>query len=316
MENHADIREKIIIDTDIGDDIDDALAIAFALNSPEVEVVGLTTVFGDTGARARIAASLLRTAGRTGIPVYAGCMQPINGPVHPCGAPCQYIADAMDRIEIPGKHAVDYLIETVMGAEEPVTVLAIGPLTNLAAALLKEPRLRQKLNRIVIMGGAYYFHFIEWNIHCDPEAANIVFRSGIPMTAVGLDVTKRCLMNAEQLARLERAETPLARLLWRLIRQWQRDTGRTYPILHDALAAYGVFGETHLRFEREAVAVEMAGKHTRGMTFNLTDRDREEQLVQAAVRAAEGSAVMAAADVDSEAFIALFLDRLLKGAEA
>lgn len=102
-----------------------------------------------------------------------------------------------------------------------MTLLAIGPLTNIAVALLKEPRIREKLERIVIMGEAYYFHFAEWNVLCDPEAANIVFQSGVPITAIGMDVTKRCLMNAEHLARLERRKhIPLIGLLLRCIEQW------------------------------------------------------------------------------------------------
>ncbi|MBW7462090.1 nucleoside hydrolase, partial [Paenibacillus sepulcri] len=126
--------------------------------------------------------------------------------------------------------------------------------TNVAVALLREPGLREKLLRIVMMGGAYYFHFVEWNVYCDPEAADIVFRSGTPITAVGLDVTKRCLMSHSQLDRLSPGDTPVTRLLLGLIDRWQADTGRKCPILHDALAVYGAINGGLLGFEREAVS--------------------------------------------------------------
>jgi purine nucleosidase len=303
----------LIIDTDIGDDIDDAIAISFALRCPELNIVGITTVFGNTNARAKITSSLLRTAGHPEIPVYAGCGKPVHEPKDLEAIPCQYIAQEMNEFVVPSTHAVDFIIERVMNSHERISILAIGPLTNLAVALLKEPRLKEKLERIVIMGGAYYFHFIEWNIKCDPEAARIVFESGISITAVGLDVTKGCLMNTEQLNRLKHDASPLAQWLWQLIRKWRQDTGRTLPILHDALAVYGVFGNEYLRFEREAVAVELAGTYTRGLTFNLTDRDREEQLVNAAQTVASYSLVRTAKDVDSASFIEFFLERLLAG---
>ncbi|QGQ98166.1 nucleoside hydrolase [Paenibacillus psychroresistens] len=306
-------RENIIIDTDIGDDIDDALALAFALHSPEIHILGVTTVLGNTQARARIAVNLLQTAGFGQIPVYAGCGQPMNQPVDETIIPCQYSEETMGTLEISSVHAVDYLIDCIMNAPEAVTLVTIGPLTNVAVALLKEPRLKQKLKRIVMMGGAYYFHYVEWNIYCDPEAANIVFQSGIPIDAVGLDVTKQCLMNGEQLERLKtELNSPLIRLLWQLIEQWQiNNKGRKYPILHDALAVYGIFGRELLQFEREAVSIELAGTATRGLTFNRTDRNREDQLIAGAEMQAERSVIQVAKAVDSQSFIDFFLNRLL-----
>jgi purine nucleosidase len=307
------IRENIIIDTDIGDDIDDALALAFALNCPEVNILGVTTVFGNTKARARIAAKLLDTAGFKQIPVYAGCGQPLNQPIDETNLPCQYIEETMGGIALNPVHAVDFIIDRVMHADDSVTLVTIGPLTNVAVALLKEPRLKQKLNKIVMMGGAYYFHYVEWNIQCDPEAAHIVFQSNIPVMAVGLDVTKQCLMNADQLKRLESEKSsPLVRLLWQLIRQWQIESkDRILPILHDALAVYGILGGELLQFQREAVYVELTGTVTRGLTFNLTDRNREDQLVRGAEELASRSVIQVAKEVKSEAFIDFFQERLL-----
>ncbi|SEB48843.1 purine nucleosidase/pyrimidine-specific ribonucleoside hydrolase [Paenibacillus sp. GP183] len=306
-------RENIIIDTDIGDDIDDALALAFALNCPEVNILGVTTVFGNTKAKAKIATNLLDTAGFKQIPVYAGCGQPLNQPIDETKLPCQYIKETMGEIDLNPVNAVDFIIDSVMHSDDSLTLVTIGPLTNVAVALLKEPQLKQKLNKIVMMGGSYYFHYVEWNIQCDPEAAHIVFQSNIPVKAIGLDVTKQCLMNADQLKRLESEKaSPLVRLLWQLIRQWQIETkDRILPILHDALAVYGIFGGDLLRFEREAVYVELTGTVTRGLTFNRTDRNREDQLVRGAEELASRSVIQVAKEVKSEAFIDFFLERLL-----
>ncbi|MDB4867733.1 MAG: Purine nucleosidase/pyrimidine-specific ribonucleoside hydrolase [Cohnella sp.] len=304
-------RIPVIIDTDIGDDIDDALAIAFALGCPELELLGVTTVLGNTAARARIAARLLQEAYAGSIPVHAGCGQPIRQSADTFKVPCQYLPGEMDELPVADLHAVDFIIETALRSPEPITLLTIGPLTNAAVALLREPRLREKLRRIVMMGGAYYFHYVEWNVYCDPEAADIVFRSGTPITAVGLDVTKRCLMSHTQLDRLSRGNTPVTRLLLGLIGMWQADTGRRCPILHDALAVYGAINGGLLGFEREAVSVELSGARTRGLTFNLTDRDREEQLVTAALEMAGRSVVEVANRVEAELFVELFLDRVL-----
>lgn len=305
-------KTPVILDTDIGDDIDDALALVFALRCEEIRLLGVTTVMGHTKEKAQMASSLLQAAGFPDIPVFAGCSEQLGQENRGMQFPCQYVEEIMRQIPVNREHAVDFMIRTAMNAEEEITLLAIGPLTNIAVALMKEPELKKRIKRIVLMGGAYYFHFVEWNIYCDPEAANIVFQSGIPLTAVGLDVTKKCVMTDEHLERLQSGTgDPVIGLLWKLIAQWQAKTGRRYPILHDALAVYAVFGQAYLQLEKEAVSVELSGRFTRGMTFNRTDRNREEQLVQQACGEAEQSVIHVARQVDQEAFLSFFLDRLL-----
>jgi purine nucleosidase/pyrimidine-specific ribonucleoside hydrolase len=304
---------KVIIDTDIGDDIDDAYAIAYALRCPELEIVGITTVLGNAGAKARIAAHLLREAGMRGIPVHAGCGLPLLQPAEPDRLPNQYIPEEMADLPIASAHAVDFIIETAMNAPGEIELLAIGPLTNVAMALRKEPSIASRIKRIVIMGGSYYFHFVEWNVYCDPEAADIVFRSGVPLDAVGMDVTRHCLMSEAQWNRMESgADRREVAMLLRLTERWRSGTGRKRPILHDALAVYGLHGGDGLRFEREAIQVELEGAATRGMTFNRTDRNREEQLVSSAGALAAESRVRVAIEADAARFIDSFLDRLLQ----
>ncbi|KKB80037.1 nucleoside hydrolase [Devosia soli] len=192
---------KIIIDTDPGQD--DAVAILLALASPEdFEVLGIVAVAGNVGLHhnATNARKIVELAGRPDIPVYAGCSRPmrrtlvtaehvhgdtgLNGPDLP--AP---------KIELQPQHGVDYIIETLMQAEpKTITLCTLGPLTNIGMALVKEPGIAERVAEIVLMGGAYFevgniTPAAEFNIYVDPDAADIVFRSGVKLTVLPLDVT-------------------------------------------------------------------------------------------------------------------------------
>lgn len=192
---------KIIIDTDPGQD--DAVAILLALASPEdFEVVGVVAVAGNVGLHhnATNARKIVELAGRPDVPVYAGCSRPmrrtlvtaehvhgdtgLNGPDLP--AP---------TIELQPQHGVDYLIDAIMSAEpKSITLCTLGPLTNIAMAIVKEPRIAERVAELVMMGGAYFevgniTPAAEFNIYVDPDAADIVFKSGIKLTVLPLDVT-------------------------------------------------------------------------------------------------------------------------------
>jgi purine nucleosidase len=192
---------KIIIDTDPGQD--DAVAILLALASPdELEVLGIVAVAGNVGLQQNAinALKVVELSGRTDIPVYAGCARPLsrqlvtaehvhgdtglNGPDLP--AP---------QIPLQSQHGVDFIIETLMNAEpRTVTLCTLGPLTNIAMALIKEPAIAERIEEIVMMGGAYFevgniTPAAEFNIYVDPEAADVVLRSGAPITIQPLDVT-------------------------------------------------------------------------------------------------------------------------------
>lgn len=192
---------KIIIDTDPGQD--DAVAILLALASPEdFEVVGVVAVAGNVGLHhnATNARKIVELAGRPDVPVYAGCSRPmrrtlvtaehvhgdtgLNGPDLP-----------PPTIELQPEHGVDYLIDAIMSAEpKSITLCTLGPLTNIAMAIVKEPRIAERVAELVMMGGAYFevgniTPAAEFNIYVDPDAADIVFKSGIKLTVLPLDVT-------------------------------------------------------------------------------------------------------------------------------
>ncbi|AXT25822.1 nucleoside hydrolase [Ruegeria sp. AD91A] len=197
---------KIIIDTDPGQD--DAVAILLALASPEeIEILGITAVAGNvplelTAKNARIVCEL---AGRTDVPVYAGCDRPLNRPLvtaeHVHGKTGLDGPDLPDpQMPLAEGHAVDFIIDTLR-AHEPgtVTLCPLGPLTNIATAFSKAPDIVDRVQEIVLMGGAYFevgniTPTAEFNIHVDPEAADIVFKSGRPIVVMSLDVTHKALV--------------------------------------------------------------------------------------------------------------------------
>lgn len=298
----SEMKEKIIIDTDIGDDIDDALAISLAVNSPEIDLVGVTTVFKNTAARARLAKKVLEMLGRAETPVYMGCAQPLINKVDDKEIPNQYSED-MDGIEVnTDMDAVDYIIEIVMKSDGDISIVPIGPLTNIALAIIKKPEIKNKIKSIVMMGGAYYFPYNEYNIECDPEAARIVFESGIQIKAVGLDVTLKCQLTQQDVERIEHPHNEITQFLSDLIGRWTK-INDYLPILHDPLAICAVFDKELLEFNEERIVIETKGEFTRGATFNQTSYrwGRTDAI---------NSNIWTAKNVNHEKFTKLFMDRV------
>jgi purine nucleosidase len=222
-------RRPIIIDTDPGQD--DAVAILFALGaSDRLDVRAITTVAGNvplslTAKNARI---VLGWANRTDIPVYAGCPRPlvrepvtaehVHGETGLNGVPLEE-----PKVELANGHAVDFLIKALRNAwPASITLCLLGPMTNLAAALVQDPDIRRGIKEVVLMGGGYHVRGnvtpnAEFNVYADPEAAAVVFGSGIPLVVLPLDVTHQVLSTKERIARLEnlgnRAGTLIAAIL-------------------------------------------------------------------------------------------------------
>ena len=195
------MSRKIIIDTDPGQD--DAVAILLALASPEeLDVLGIVAVAGNVGLaqNAINARKVVELSGRTDIPVYAGCSRPMRRHLvtaeHVHGETGLNGPDLPDpTIPLQAQHGVDYIIETLMNAEpKTITLCTLGPLTNIAMALVKQPAIAERIQEIVMMGGAYFevgniTPAAEFNIYVDPEAADVVMRCGAPITVLSLDVT-------------------------------------------------------------------------------------------------------------------------------
>jgi len=276
------IPHRVILDTDIGTDVDDILALGVLLGSPEVRIEGVTTVYGNVNLRSRMVLRTLALAGRNDIPVHAGIGKPMLGldPIYWPGHEGIGLIDASDYSPIPDTpHAVDFLIQHVMDNPGEITLLAVGPLTNVAIACIREPRFAQTLKRLVIMGGKINtapgnWGVAEHNITCDPEAAHVVFASGAPIELVPLDVTLRATITQSGVNALRGRGTPFHDALADQIARYpgfvQRG-GKTF--LHDPLAAMAIFRPELLTWVPLNIQVELKGSLTRAMTVAHTVTD-------------------------------------------
>ena len=265
--------QKIILDTDIGDDIDDALALAFAVMSGKIDLLGVTTVFRNAAQRAELACCLLETLGRTDIPVYTGIGKTLLQSIpdweqvaaghHP--GQMEVLKKQEVSIQPQSQHAVDFIIETVMASDGDITLVPIGPFTNIAAAFTLEPRLAQKTT-VCMMGGATDRLRPEWNALCDPEATRIVFGTGVPITMVGLDVTTKCVMRYEQVKAIGSVGRPINRICYELIHLWGGDNPAPRPTLHDPLAIATLIDPTVCETREVRIEVETRADHLRGTT--------------------------------------------------
>ena len=308
---------KIIIDTDPGQD--DAVAILLALASPEeIEILGIVAVAGNvplplTAKNARIVCELAR---HPEVRVFAGCDRPmtrdlvtaeyvhgktgLDGPVLP--EPAMPLQDG---------HGVDFIVDTLR--REPagsVTLCPLGPLTNVATAFERAPDIVARVREIVLMGGAYFevgnvTPAAEFNIYVDPEAAEIVFRSGVPLTVMPLDVTHKALTTAPHIQGFRDMGTPVGDAVAAWTDFFERFDKEKYHApgapLHDpCVIAYllqpGLFSGRHINVE-----IETEGRHTTGMTvadwWGVTDRPKNAQFM---------------GGIDADGFFALLTDRIAR----
>ncbi len=253
----AQRRMPVIFDTDIGDDIDDALALAFALQSPELDVRAVTTVADDVESRARLAWKELGVFNRRDIALAIGAPEPLADPVRIRHSAQFNILTGAEVIPAAARvPAAAFIVTTLKASAQNMTVIAAGPLTNIALALKLDPSIKAKIERIVLMGGAYASAKPEYNIGRDRVAARIVFDSGVPITAVGLDVTGQCQMRQQDMNRLRAAGDPRAMFLLRLISLWKSETRQEFPVLGDVLAVAVAARPDLIKTESGRVAVE------------------------------------------------------------
>lgn len=272
----------ILLDTDIGGDIDDALALALALNSPQINIAGITTVYLAAKWRAGVIRRMLDAFERKGIPIALGAEKPLIGLWDNTLIPDS--GKAADRLEgILPCPACDFIIDKA-GRAEDLTIVAIGPLTNLALALSKAPQIAGRC-KILLMGGQLNRAHPEWNILCDPEAARIVFESGAPITMVGLDVTNRCRFTREDMDYIASKGNARTSLLSDMLETFM-EKFKFLPVLHDPLALSSLLWDDILTFEDKTVLIETKGEFTRGCTVDCDWMDKPN--VRAAVDVREG----------------------------
>ncbi|WP_415920604.1 nucleoside hydrolase [Tateyamaria sp. SN6-1] len=308
---------KIIIDTDPGQD--DAVAILLALASPEeLDIVGITAVAGNvpldlTSKNARIICEL---AGKTDVPVYAGCDRPLGRDLvtaeHVHGKTGLDGPDLPDPVmALQDGHAVDFIIDTLRSAEPAsITLCPLGPLTNIATALQRAPEIAGAVQEIVLMGGAYFevgniTPAAEFNIYVDPEAADIVFKSGIDIVVMSLDVTHKALVTKPRNDAFRALGTPVGIAVAQMTDFFERFDKEKYgsagaPLHDPCVTAYLIrpelFTGRHINVE-----IETQSELTMGMTvadwWRVTDR-------------APNATFMG--DIDADGFFALLTERLAR----
>ena len=271
------MARKLIIDTDPG--VDDAMAIFLALASPELDVMGLTTIFGNvhTELATTNALRLLEIAGRTDIPVVKGVEAPL---ARPFAGPASFVhgEDGQGNVFLPPpqtkaieKAAAVFIIEQVLAHPGEITLAPIGPLSNIAMALRLEPSIADQVQEVVLMGGNAMVPgnaspAAEANILNDPEAADVVFGAAWPVTMVGLDVTHQVHMTPEQIARHRQATSPMAQHLAAIVPFYQSFFETAYSAsnlqgiyVHDSSAIAYLIDPTLFEVKRWPIRVETEG---------------------------------------------------------
>ncbi len=305
--------QSIIIDTDPG--VDDALTFLLALASPEIELKALTSVHGNIGIEntTRNALAVLELARASHIPVARGCESPIIHRNYLSGKNV-HGKTGVGNANLPEpksnvirQHAIDFLIDTVKAQPKQISVFPIGPLTNIALAIRKEPEFVKNVKELVIMGGSIKqggnaTPLAEFNIFADAHAAHIVFHSGIPIKLIPLDVTQQCLLTAQDIERIQQIDSPIARFIkdaTDVYLDFYRKHGIDGCALHDPLTLATIIAPELLTFEEYYVGVDISGGISNGNTFaDLMNVSKKPANMQAAM------------GVRGRDFIELFVERM------
>ncbi|MGX5839983.1 nucleoside hydrolase [Mesorhizobium sp. ArgA1] len=307
---------KIIIDTDPGQD--DAVAILLALGSAELEIVGISAVAGNVPLKLteKNARKICELAGRPDIKVYAGAIRPLarelvtaeevhgktglNGPQLPD-----------PKMKLQGQYAVDFIVETLMKEEAgTITLCALGPLTNVALALIREPKIAPRIKEIVLMGGGFFeggnvTPTAEFNIYVDPQAADLVFKSGIPIVMMPLDVTHKALTTAKRTQAIRKLGTRVGTATAEMLEFFERFDEEKYGTdggpLHDPCVIAYLLKPELFKGRNCNVTIETASELTMGMTvidwWGVTKRPKNAMVMR---------------DIDHDAFFALLTERLAR----
>jgi purine nucleosidase len=309
-------QRRIIIDTDPGQD--DAVAILLALGSTEIDVVGITAVAGNVPLKLteKNARKICELAGRPDIKIFAGAIRPLmrqlvtaeevhgqtglNGPQLPEPA-----------MKLQDQHAVDFIVETLMREESgAITLCALGPLTNLALALIREPKIAPRIREIVLMGGGFFeggnvTPAAEFNIYVDPHAADIVLKSGVPIVMMPLDVTHKALTTAKRTAEIRNICTKVGQAVADMLEFFERFDEEKYGTdggpLHDPCVIAYLLKPDLFKGRNCNVVVETASELTMGMTvidwWGVTKRPKNALVMR---------------DIDHDGFFALLTERLAR----
>ena len=274
---------KVLLDTDIGSDIDDAVCLAYLLAQPQCELLGITTVSGEPIERAKIASGQCKVAGQN-IPIYPGAESPlIIEQLQPKAPQAAALARWEHETVFAQGEAIEFLRQTIRQHPGEVTLLGIGPLTNIALLFRADPQIPKLLKSLVLMCGVFTddlpsdwnwsAHHTEWNAKLDPHATEIVYRAASKMRqhrSIGLDVTLKVAMNPQEVRARFSQHKPLHPVM-DFAEVWFQHAKQLY--FHDPLAAIAIFDEAVCGFERGDVRVELKDEATAGRTHFVLNPD-------------------------------------------
>ncbi len=285
---------RLFLDTDIGTNVDDLLALVLCLKSEAIKLEGVTTVSGDVDIRTRVALKVLQLCRSGHVPVAAGSREPLTmgKEFRWAGYEGEGILSPEDEQlkPFPGD-AVDLIVSKLRDGKGEIKPVAIGPLTNVAQAIKREPTLVDCVKELVLMGGSISSPHEEYNVMSDPEAANVVLTSGMPITMVGLNVTKKVLLGREEIQRIRDSGGPVAELVSDQVERYLKYKAMDKTPMHDPLAV--------------AVAIDKSFVRTEKMNITTTAEGRT-------VPGGEGQAIDVCVDVDVPRFKDFLLSAITK----
>lgn len=288
--------KKVILDTDIGSDIDDAVALAYLLKQPKCKLMGITTVSGQPVERAKLASALCIAAGKPDVPIYPGTEAPILAAQRqPEAIQTPALENWKHETDFPRGEAVEFLRRTIRQHPGEISLLAIGPMTNIGLLFAQDPEIPGLLKELVLMCGVFengipHLPHGEWNAVCDPHATAVVYRAQPKVhRSIGLDVTYQVRLSPEEVE--QRFNAPILQPVKDFAKLWFRHAGAM--VFHDPLAAATLFREDICGFVSGQVEVDLESRYASGMTI---------------FRREEGGPHEIAATVDRERFLQEYFD--------
>ncbi len=275
-------RIPVVYDTDLGEDIDDLYALYLSLFHPKLELLAVTTAHGDTQLKARLARKVLRKVGREDIPVGAGVglsqARIAHGQVNPhppnCATFTPYVTEADPEWGVEFPPAFDVMRAALSRAERPVSLIGEGAMSNIAEMVSRaNPTEREKLGPVAVMAGETHVRMSEYNVICDPEAAEVVFTCGLPVFMGTYFLTARLKMTMEQVdEHFGSRSNPLYEVLYDCTQLWGPRRGRkTGPVLYDLVPVFWLADPACVQTQPSTIRVELTGKYTRGQTVRVPD---------------------------------------------
>jgi inosine-uridine nucleoside N-ribohydrolase len=264
----SDDTKKVLFDTDIGSDNDDAVALAYLLAQPRCDLLGITTVSGHPIERAKLASAICKSAGKN-IPIIPGHEDRLDGPTRQPNVPqASVLPNWAHDTEFTEQKAVEFMAETIRNNPHEVALLAVGPMGNVARLFTEHPETAGLLKSLHMMLGRFTnadgLPISEWNAHCDPAAASVVYATDAPHhISIGLDVTHQVVMDSEQVR--EHFQHPLLKPVYEMSEVWF--SARDELKFHDPLAAVTLFDESICEYEPGTATVKCTGDRSDGETL-------------------------------------------------